>query len=135
MRNRNIKQAKAIAKLMLIAVLIYSLALLVSYERAKAVAIKHLQIINLNKDTYQEVKEELYDSVTPEVQELLFGSSEYKGSTLPPIRYTVDSIRGSIIGYRHYVFRITWTLKYTHTIDSLIYIKNEIVYDALRADD
>jgi len=138
MRNRIIKQAKAIAKLMLIIVLtvslIYSLVCLVSYERAKGIAIRYLQIVNYSKENYPHMKRQLYDIVTPETQKLLF-SSESNIPDLPPIRYTVDSIRGSIIGYRHYVFRITWTLNYTHTIDSLVYIKNEIVYDALRADD
>lgn len=131
-------KSRTILKLLTIAALtaglIFSLSAIVSYNNARDTAVKYLQIVNYNKETYQELKAELYDVITPELQKLLFSKVEYEGASLLPIHYSVNSVRGSVIGYNHYVFQVNWTLNYQKTIDSLIYIKYGIVYDAHRLE-
>ncbi|HYE83323.1 MAG TPA: hypothetical protein VEG39_14300 [Clostridia bacterium] len=131
-------KTSSVLKLLTIAVLtaglIFSISAIASYKNAKGTAVKYLQIINYNKETYQELKAELYDVIAPELQKLLFSKVEYEGANLPPIHYSVNSVRGSVIGCNHYVFQVNWTINYSQSIDSLIYIKDGVVYDAHRLE-
>jgi hypothetical protein len=138
MGRRIVKSSKSIYLSFIIVIFLVgltcSLTLLISYENAKMIAVKYLKIVNYNKETFQSLKAELYDKVTPDVQELLFSSGEYKGVSLPPIYYIVNSVRGNIVGFNHYVFRVNWTVNHTRTIDSIICIKDNVVYDTYRAE-
>lgn len=86
MEKRLCKIFKVIG-LVLVRVLLY---LSISYERAKRNTVQYLQIVNINKENYQNVKSELYNIVSPEIQQLVFSNSEYIGAAYPPISYKVN---------------------------------------------
>ncbi|MCT4606222.1 MAG: hypothetical protein N4A64_09000 [Marinisporobacter sp.] len=111
------------------------LSFFISYERAKKSAVKYLQIVTIHdEESFQRVKNEIYDIVSPEVRKVLFDKGKYEGGSYSPITYKVNSVRGYIKGCNHYIFKINWTSNGYYTINSVICIKDGIVYDTYRVD-
>jgi hypothetical protein len=111
------------------------LSFFISYERAKGSAVKYLQIVTIHdQESFERVKEELYNIVSSEVRKTLFDKVRLEGGRYPPIRYRVNKIEGRVIGYNHYIFKINWTSNGYYTINSIICIKDGIVHEIYRVD-
>ena len=115
--------------------MVMGIALFTPYYNAKNIAIKSLQIVTIHdEESFQQVKNEIYDIVTPEVQRSLFDKEFSADKNYPIITYKVNKIRGNIIGVNHYEFIVNWTSNGYLTIDSIISVKDGIVYDSKRID-
>lgn len=60
--------SKAIVLIIMSFIVLPSLVMIISYHNAKAIALKSMKIVTIHdKDSFQEVKNEIYDIVAPEV--------------------------------------------------------------------
>ena len=112
-----------------------SLVMIISYHNAKGIALKSMKIVTIHdKDSFQQVKNEIYDIVAPEVQRSLFDKGFPVDRNYPIITYKINKVRGRIIGINHYEFIVNWTSNGYFTINSIISVKDGIVYDSQRLD-
>lgn len=131
--NKSKIKYKLLFTTMLLIGLIFNLILLITYIKAKYNAVKYLQIVTIrDEESYQRVKFEIYGIVSEYIKRTVFKNKSYDGPNYSRIYYKVNSITGYIKGYNHYTFKINWTSNGYHTIDSIIYIKNGVIYNAHR---
>lgn len=80
------------------------------------------------------MKNKVYDIITPEVKQTLFDKEFPADRNYPIITYQINKVRGNIIGVNHYEFIVNWTSNGYLTIDSIISVRDGIVYDSKRLD-
>ena len=132
---RNIKRKRIIPLLIILVCLIIGTVIFVPYQNAKNIAVKSLQTVTIHdQESFQRIKDEIYDIVSPEVRQSLFEKEFPPDRKYPLITYEVNKIRGKRLGLNHYEFIVNWTSNGYLTIDSLISVKDGIVYDSKRVD-
>lgn len=95
---------------------------------------KIIRIVTIHDvESFQQVKNKIYDIVTPEVQQNFFDKM-FPDRNYPIITYRINKINGNIIGVNHFDFIVNWTSNGYLTIDSIISVKDGIVYDSKRID-
>ena len=119
-----------------ISVAVFSLLMIIgSYVESKNIALKSLQIVTIHdEESFKQVKNEIYNIVSPEVQQSLFDKEFPADRNYPIIAYQINKVRGNIKGANHYEFIVNWTSNGYLTIDSIISVKDGIVYDSKRID-
>ena len=126
---------KKIAFIIVSSVILFLLISTVSYIHARSIALKSMKIVTIHdKDSFQEVKNEIYDIVAPEVQRTLFDKEFPVDRNYPIITYQINKVHGRIVGFNHYEFIVNWTSYGYFTINSIISVKDGIVYDSKRID-
>jgi len=118
-------------------ILLIIIILGIQFINARSNAIDYVSIINVNSTQYENVKVKIQDIVSEDVRISLFDSNIYSDSKYLPIRYKIESIKGSMVGYGDYTFFVTWT-KYAPraiTITSCLEIENGKVVNAFRVDE
>lgn len=127
--------SKASVYIIMSFIVLSSLVMIISYQNAKDIALKSLKIVTIHdKDSFQKVKNEIYDIVAPEVQRSLF-DKEFPGDrNYPIITYQINKVHGRIVGFNHYEFIVNWTSNGYFIINSIIGVKDGIVYDSKRLD-
>ena len=126
---------KEIAFIIVSSIILFLLIATVSYINARNIALKSLHIVTIHdKDSFQQVKNEIYDIVAPEVQRSLFDKEFPVDRNYPIITYQINKVHGRIVGFNHYEFIVNWTSYGYFTINSIISVKDGIVYDSKRID-
>lgn len=126
---------KEIAFIIVSSIILFLLIATVSYINARNIALKSLHIVTIHdKDSFQQVKNEIYDIVAPEVQRSLFDKEFPVDINYPIITYQTNKVHGRIVGFNHYEFIVNWTSNGYFTINSIISVKDGIVYDSKRLD-
>jgi hypothetical protein len=126
---------KKIAFIIVTSIILFILIATVPYINARNIALKSLHIVTIHdKDSFQQVKNEIYDIVAPEVQQSLFDREFPVDRNYPIITYQINKVHGRIVGFNHYEFIVNWTSNGYFTINSIISVKDGIVYDSQRLD-
>ena len=127
--------SKAIVFIIMSFIVLPSLVMIISYHNAKDIALKSMKIVTIHdKDSFQQVKNEIYDIVAPEVQRSLFDKEFPVDRNYPIITYQINKVHGRIVGFNHYEFIVNWTSNGYFIINSIISVKDGIVYDSQRLD-
>lgn len=126
---------KKIAFIIVTSIILFILIVTVPYINARNIALKSLHIVSIHdKDSFQQVKNEIYDIVAPEVQQSLFDREFPVDRNYPIITYQINKVHGRIVGFNHYEFIVNWTSNGYFTINSIISVKDGTVYDSQRLD-
>lgn len=126
---------KKIAFIIVTSIILFILIATVPYINARNIALKSLHIVTIHdKDSFQQIKNEIYDIVAPEVQRSLFDKGFPADRSYPIITYQINKVHGRIVGFNHYEFIVNWTSNGYFTINSIISVKDGIVYDSQRLD-
>lgn len=126
---------KKIAFIIVTSIILFILIATVPYINARNIALKSLHIVTIHdKDSFQQIKNEIYDIVAPEVQRSLFDKGFPVDRNYPIITYQINKVHGRIVGFNHYEFIVNWTSNGYFTINSIISVKDGIVYDSQRLD-
>ena len=131
----SVSNRKANVFIIMIIIVLSALVMIISYQNAKDIALKSLKTVTIHdKNSFQQIKNEIYDIVAPEVQRSLFDKEFPVDRNYPIITYQINKVHGRIVGFNHYEFIVNWTSNGYFIINSIISVKDGIVYDSKRID-
>lgn len=133
MKSKTIKiRMKTLSLVFILTLMVFS----INYLNAKKAIEKYTQILTIhNEESYQRVKKNIYKISSEEVRNTVFKSDSYNGNGVMPIEYFINEIKcEEIKGFNHFIFYERFTVIGWKTVESLVYIKDGVVYDTHRKD-
>lgn len=127
---------KAFSFLTAATLVIIAACICIDYYASKNIAIRYTEILSIHdQESFDRVKANIYNISPKEVKEGLFSKEEYELKDQPPAKVRVLEVRlEKFKGLGHYVFLNRFEVIGWREVESLVYVKDRIVYEVHRKD-
>lgn len=107
------------------------------YNANKSLVESYLQVYEIrDENSYQNVKNEIYNSLSYEMQDQIFPTVHYEGLALHPITTKVISIKGTNNDYKNentFILEYNLTgVNYNQDITNIVTVRNGVIMSVVR---